>query len=105
MNASPARRLQAPSLLRDQSFEALAAIRRNSPEAAYLYARDAASAARLLDDAEATRLADIVAPVSRVQGCACAGCEAGGGLCLATAAGGGRGVFWAERNRGGWRRA
>jgi hypothetical protein len=100
MNASPARRLIAPQDLREGSHEALAAIKRNSPEAAYWYARTAASAARLLADAEADRLAAIVSPAPRVQGCACAGCEAGG-LCLAGSRG--LGVFWAEPNRGNWR--
>jgi len=100
MNASPARRLIAPKDLREGSLEALAAISRRSPDAAYWYARTAASAARLLDDAE--RLAAIVAPSPRVEGCACAGCEVDG-LCLAAASGPGLGVFWAEGNRRNWR--
>ena len=45
---SEARQLQAWDLLLDSVEEMIAAISRRSPDAAYWYARDAASAARLL---------------------------------------------------------
>jgi len=68
-----AKRLQARDLLRDSVSELRAALARRSPDAAYWYARSAASAAKLL-------------PRWRfVPGCACVNCERDpGGICLAS---------------------
>jgi len=69
---SAAKRLQARDLLRDSVSELRAALARRSPDAAYWYARSAASAARLL-------------PTWRkVPGCACVNCDHYGGICLAS---------------------